>query len=86
MWKCKYSQVIYSEVIKHEGSKSIHFDLNECRDLIGIHQNYSPRHIAGNSIPKIKTGVGKYIDSFNITTLKESAHKQIVTGYKLTWL
>ncbi|MGT2785522.1 tyrosine-type recombinase/integrase [Streptococcus merionis] len=75
VWKCKYSPAIYSEVIKHEESKSIHFDLNEFRDLIGIHQNYSPRHIAGNIIPKIKTDVGKYIDSFNIVTLKESGHK-----------
>ena len=84
-WKCKYSKSVYDIVTKNYTQKNFECSLDEFRELIGIKESYAPRHITVNILSRVKEDISRYIENFEILTLRKESSKQKIAGYRFTW-
>lgn len=82
IWKCKYSQSVFELIEENIEQKSLECSLSTFRTLIGIKESYAPRHITANILPRVKEDISKYIDHFEIITIRKQDTSQKVDGYK----
>ncbi|MBY4977261.1 tyrosine-type recombinase/integrase [Streptococcus suis] len=85
IWKCKYSQSVFELIEENIEQKSLECSLSTFRTLIGINESYAPRHITANILPRVKEDISKYIDHFEIITIRKQDTSQKVDGYKFVW-
>jgi integrase len=79
----RFSTILDTLFYKNIELEEMTFTLEKFRDLMVLKEDYAPRHITANILPKVRKELKLVYPNFSIETLREGPQK--VIGYKFSW-
>ncbi|EOL42967.1 hypothetical protein RV11_GL003213 [Enterococcus phoeniculicola] len=79
----EYSTKLETELLNCSNETELFFSLKSFKEVLGLSEMYSPRHISGNILPRLKKDLLEHYRLFDIRPVYGDRNR--VLGYTISW-